>query len=167
MWHVLSVVVIASLLLAACATPTTEAPKPTVAPGGKQRPAATVAPAATSGSRSNCCPGSHRRADSPPPPKREAKGGIRKSASGFKGTLNLWVLGYTPGNQFANPFDNAVAQFMLDNPDIKVEITGYPPNDEGFTKLNTALQSGQGIDLLRLPSGSLARHGARRSHRTD
>jgi multiple sugar transport system substrate-binding protein len=67
----------------------------------------------------------------------------------------LWVLGYTPGNAFANPFDNAVAQFMADNPDIKVEITGYPPNDEGFTKLTTALQSGQGIDLLRLPSDRL------------
>ena len=51
-------------------------------------------------------------------------------------------VGYTPGNAFANPFDNAVAQFMTDNPDIKVEITGYPPNDEGFTKLTAALQSG-------------------------
>lgn len=91
----------------------------------------------------------------PPPPPREAKGGIRKSESGYAGSLNLWVLGYTPGNQFANPFDNAVAQFMADNPDIQVEITGYPPNDEGFTKLTTALQSGQGIDLLRLPSDRL------------
>lgn len=91
----------------------------------------------------------------PPPPPREAKGGIRKSESGYAGSLNLWVLGYTPGNQFANPFDNAVSQFMADNPDIQVEITGYPPNDEGFTKLTTALQSGQGIDLLRLPSDRL------------
>lgn len=91
----------------------------------------------------------------PPPPPREAKGGLRKSESGYAGSLNLWVLGYTPGNQFANPFDNAVAQFMADNPDIQVEITGYPPNDEGFTKLTTALQSGQGIDLLRLPSDRL------------
>ncbi len=32
---------------------------------------------------------------------------------------------------------------------------GCPPNDEGFTKLSTALQSGQGIDLLRLPSDRL------------
>jgi multiple sugar transport system substrate-binding protein len=91
----------------------------------------------------------------PPPPPREAKGGIRKSESGYQGVLNLWVLGYTPGNQFANPFDNAVAQFMADNPEIEVAITGYPPNDEGFTKLTTALQSGQGIDLLRLPSDRL------------
>lgn len=88
-------------------------------------------------------------------PIPEAKGGIRKSDSGYEGVLNLWVLGYTPGNQFALPFDMAVAQFMADNPDIQVEITGYPPNDEGFTKLSTALQSGEGIDLLRLPSDRL------------
>ena len=65
----------------------------------------------------------------PPIPARAAKGGIRKSTSGYKGTLNLWVLGYTPGGAFANPFDNAVAQFAADNPDIKVDITGYPPKD--------------------------------------
>jgi len=155
LWHILSVVVIASLLLAACATPTTEAPKPTVAPAATSAPAATAAPAATVAPAATAVPGATVAPTNPPPPARAAKGGIRKSASGFKGTLNLWVLGYTPGNQFANPFDNAVAQFMLDNPDIKVEITGYPPNDEGFTKLNTALQSGQGIDLLRLPSDRL------------
>lgn len=90
-----------------------------------------------------------------PTVERAAKGGIRKSTSTYKGDLNLWVLGYTPGNAFANPFDNAVEQFMKDNPDINVTITGYPPNDEGFTKLSTALQSGQGIDLLRLPSDRL------------
>jgi multiple sugar transport system substrate-binding protein len=65
------------------------------------------------------------------------------------------VLGYTPGNAFGNPFDNAVSQFMVDNPDIKVDITGYAPDDAGFTKLNTALQSGQGIDLWRMPSDRL------------
>jgi len=90
-----------------------------------------------------------------PTVERTAKGGIRQSQSGYQGTLTLWVLGYTPGNAFANPFDNAVAQFMVDNPDIRVDITGYPPNDEGFTRLSTALQSGQGIDLLRLPSDRL------------
>ena len=65
------------------------------------------------------------------------------------------MLGYTPGNAFANPFDNAIAQFMVDNPDIKVEITGYAPDDAGFAKLQTALQAGSGIDLLRLPSDRL------------
>ena len=105
--------------------------------------AATTAPAATVAATPQAAP------------KRTAKGGIRKSTSGYKGTLNLWVLGYTPGNAFANPFDNAVEQFMADNPDIKVVLTGYPPNDEGYTKLSTALQTGQSIDLLRLPSDRL------------
>ncbi|MBI5877871.1 MAG: extracellular solute-binding protein [Chloroflexi bacterium] len=118
------------------AQPTKPPAVPTMAPAAATTaPAAAVTPAA--------------------PPKPVAKGGLRKSASGYKGSLNLWVLGYTPGNQFANPFDLAVAQFMADNPDIKVEITGYPPNDEGFTKLTTAVQTGQGIDLLRLPSDRL------------
>ncbi len=122
-----------AMLLAACAPPAT-APAPTTAPGAVQPP--TKAPEPT-------------KAAVP------EGGDIRKSTSGYKGTLNLWVLGYTPGNQFANPFDLSVAKFMSVNPDIKVEITGYPPNDEGFTKLTTAVQSGQGVDVLRLPSDRL------------
>lgn len=143
----------ASFVMAACASPTpTAAPKPTEAP----KPAATAAPAAPAPTTAPAAPAATAAPTVPPPPPRAAKGGaVRKSSSGYKGTLNLWVLGYTPGNAFANPFDNAVAQFMMDNPDIKVELTGYPPNDEGFTKLNTALQSGQGIDLWRMPSDRL------------
>ncbi|MFN8499042.1 MAG: sugar ABC transporter substrate-binding protein [Anaerolineae bacterium] len=114
-----------------------EAPKATDAPKAAEAPKATEAPKAAA------------------PAPAQAKGGLRKSNSGYKGDLNLWVLGYTPGNQFANPFDLAVAQFMADNPDIKVNITGYPPNDEGFTKLTTSLQTGTGIDVLRIPSDRL------------
>jgi multiple sugar transport system substrate-binding protein len=140
----LALLALAATWLIACAP--APAPAPTAAPPTKamaaeptKAPAATVAPAA---------------------PPRTAKGGIRKSTSGYKGTLNLWVLGYTPGNAFANPFDNAVAQFMADNPDIKVDMTGYPPNDEGFAKLTAALQSGQGIDLLRMASDRLPQYVA-------
>jgi multiple sugar transport system substrate-binding protein len=133
-------------LLAACApAATTQAPQATQAPETENTaaPDATAEPAAT-------------EVPSPVPTvERTAMGGIRQSQSGYEGQLNLWVLGYTPGNAFANPFDNAVAQFMVDNPAIEVQITGYPPNDEGFTKLTTALQGGQGIDLLRLPSDRL------------
>lgn len=131
---------------AAPAAPTTAAPAPTSAP------AATSAPAPTTAAASTAAPTAAAT------PVRTAKGGLRKSSSGYKGTLNLWVLGYTPGNAFANPFDNAVTQFMADNPDIKVEITGYPPNDEGFAKLTAALQSGQGIDLLRMSSDRLPQY---------
>lgn len=128
--------IVAALLLAACAAP----------PAAPAAPAATEAPAAPAAT------------EVPPTaviPPASPKGGIRKSSSTYQGVLNLWVLGYTPGNQFANPFDLAVAQFEADNPAIDVQITGYPPNDEGFTKLTTALQSGQGIDVLRLPSDRL------------
>lgn len=147
-WILLGVLaVFAVLALAACATPTAQ---PTAAPPTAAQAQPTAAAAQ---------PTAATAATAVPTPKptveRAAKGGIRKSTSTYKGDLNLWVLGYTPGNAFANPFDNAVAQFAKDNPDIKVNITGYPPNDEGFTKLTTALQSGQGIDLLRLPSDRL------------
>ncbi len=128
---IMSLTAVVALLAGACAAP------PAAPPQAPAQPAATDTPAPA------------------PIPAASPKGGLRKSASGYKGTLNLWVLGYTPGNQFANPFDLAIAQFEADNPDINVEITGYPPNDEGFTKLTTALQSGQGIDVLRLPSDRL------------
>lgn len=126
-----------ALLAGACAAPPAAAPQAPAQPAAPAQAAATDTPAPA------------------PIPAASPKGGLRKSNSGYKGTLNLWVLGYTPGNQFANPFDLAIAQFEADNPDINVEITGYPPNDEGFTKLTTALQSGQGIDVLRLPSDRL------------
>ncbi|MBI5305211.1 MAG: extracellular solute-binding protein [Chloroflexi bacterium] len=161
-------------LLAACAAPTpepTKPPAPTSMPAPTKAPEATKPPAPTSAPVATTAPTSAPAATKAPEPTkaagptvaptvgptpvRTAKGGIRKSTSGYKGTLNLWVLGYTPGNAFANPFDNAVAQFMIDNPDIKVEMTGYPPNDEGFAKLTAALQSGQGIDLLRMASDRL------------
>lgn len=134
--------------LGACAP--TAGVQPTSAPPTAASSQATAAPQATGAAEATTVP-------SPVPTiVRSAKGGdVRVSKSGYKGTLNLWVLGYTPGNAFATPFDNAVAQFMVENPDIKVEITGYPPNDEGFTKLQTALQSGQGIDVLRTTSDRL------------
>lgn len=83
------------------ATQPTEAPQPATAP---TEPTATPS--------------------GPAIPQMQPKGGIRKSSSNYKGKLSLWVLGYTPGNQFATPFDLAVAQFEADNPDIDVEIIG-------------------------------------------
>ena len=145
-----------ALMLFACSPAATTAP--TSAPAAQPtatRAAAAATSAPTTAAAATSAPAATVAPTAAPLPPRTAKGGIRKSASGYKGTLNLWVLGYTPGNAFANPFDNAVTQFMTDNPDIKVEITGYPPNDEGFTKLTASLQSGQGIDLLRLPSDRL------------
>ncbi len=144
-----------AIVLAACATPS-PAPAPTAVPKAAEPTKAPAPAQPTAAPAPTAVPKAPEPTKAPPPPDRGGKGGpVRVSKSGYKGTLNLWVLGYTPGNAFANPFDNAVAQFMKDNPDIKIDITGYPPNDEGFTKLNTALQSGQGIDLWRMPSDRL------------
>lgn len=142
-----------SMIMAACAAPAAPAPAAPAATEAPAAPAATEAPAAPAATEAPAATAVVTPTAVIPP--ASPKGGIRKSNSSYAGTLNLWVLGYTPGNQFANPFDLAVAQFEADNPNIQVDITGYPPNDEGFTKLTTALQSGQGIDVLRLPSDRL------------
>lgn len=142
-----------AVIVMACAAPV--AVQPTTAPAAQ--PTAVAAQPTTAAAQPTAAAGEATAVPTPKPTvERTAKGGdIRVSKSGYQGNLNLWVLGYTPGNAFANPFDNAVEQFQKDNPGITVEITGYPPNDEGFTKLSTALQSGQGIDLLRMPSDRL------------
>ena len=79
------------------------------------------------------------------------------SKSGFKGTLQYWVLGYQPagGNQTGVLMDAAVAAFTKANPDIKVEITGYTGDQAGFTKLTQAVQGKQSVDMFRLPSDIL------------
>jgi multiple sugar transport system substrate-binding protein len=84
-------------------------------------------------------------------------GGFAVSNSGYKGTLNYWVLGYQPGGAGLGGrlMDAAIAKFQEANPDIKVEITGYPGNQEGFTRLSQAVQSGSAVDVFRLPSDVL------------
>ncbi|MCG8348999.1 MAG: sugar ABC transporter substrate-binding protein [Chloroflexales bacterium] len=79
------------------------------------------------------------------------------SASGFAGTLQFWVLGYQPGggNRTGQLMDAAVGAFMAANPDITVEIAGYSGDQAGFTKLTQAVQSGQAVDVFRLPSDVL------------
>ncbi len=145
---------VSTLLLAACggapaAQPTSPPAEPTAAPAAEQptqAPAATEAPAATA------APAAPAATEAP---AAGAEDDIRVSSSGYQGTLSYWVLGFTPGNQFATPMEQAVAKFEEANPGIDVELIGYPPNDEGFTKLNTAVQGGQGVDVLRLPSDRL------------
>jgi multiple sugar transport system substrate-binding protein len=140
-----------SLVLAACGG--APAAQPTAAPA----PAATAAPAPAEPTAAPA-PAEPTAAPAPAEPTAAppaAADDIRVSSSGFQGTLNYWVLGYTPGNQFAIPMERAVAAFEAANPGIDVEIIGYPPNDEGFVRLTTAVQTGQGVDVLRLPSDRL------------
>lgn len=160
---VLLLAMVMALVLAACGgapaaqpttapaePPTAAAEQPTQAPAATEAaPAATEAPAATAAATTAPAAGATEA------PATSGADDFRVSDSGFQGTLSYWVLGFTPGNQFATPMEQAVAKFEEANPGIDVEIIGYPPNDEGFTKLNTAVQSGQGVDVLRLPSDRL------------
>lgn len=86
-----------------------------------------------------------------------ATGTLTVSKSGFKGTLQYWVLGYLPngGNATGKLMDAAVANFTKANPDIKAEVTGYTGDQAGFTKLTQAVQGGSSVDLFRLPSDIL------------
>ena len=79
------------------------------------------------------------------------------SKSGFKGTLQYWVLGYQPNgaNQTGKLMDAATAAFTKANPDIKVETTGYTGDQAGFTKVSQAVQGGGTVDIFRLPSDIL------------
>jgi multiple sugar transport system substrate-binding protein len=151
-------------ILAACGGQPTTTRQPTAAPAAQPTTAPAAEPTAVPAAEPTAAPAAEPTAAPAAEPTTSAEataapaaaeGDLRVSKSGYQGTLSYWVLGYTPGNQFAIPMERAVAKFMEANPDIKVEIVGYPPNDEGFTKLSTALQSGEGVDVLRLPSDRL------------
>ncbi|CAA9586957.1 MAG: ABC transporter, substrate-binding protein (cluster 1, maltose/g3p/polyamine/iron) [uncultured Thermomicrobiales bacterium] len=79
------------------------------------------------------------------------------SKSGFKGTLQYWVLNYQPNgaNQTGKLMDAATAAFTKANPDIKIETTGYTGDQAGFTKISQAVQGGGSVDIFRLPSDIL------------
>ena len=124
----------------AAATGTT-APRP---------PAGSPSAAATPGAGGAASPGAAS-------PAAGGGGNLAVSKSGFKGTLQYWVLGYQPagGNQTGKLMDAAVGAFTKANPDIKVEVTGYTGDQAGFTKLTQAVQGGQAVDIFRLPSDIL------------
>lgn len=79
------------------------------------------------------------------------------SKSGYKGSLDYWALGYASGggNAFSKSSDSAVAAFMKANPNVKITITGYTADNAGFAKIVNAVQSGNGVDIFRIPNDSL------------
>ena len=169
---------VAAVLAACGGSAATEAPRATTgaggaattAPGGATA-AATRAPAATAASGSvvatrpagsapsgTAAPATTgTTAAGSPAATTAASGNLAQSKSGYKGTLQYWVLGYQPngGNQTGVLMDKAVAVFTKANPDIKVEITGYTGDQAGFTKLTQAVQGGASVDIFRLPSDIL------------
>jgi len=112
-------------------------------PGTATRAAGTVAATAT---RSAATASATRAASA-----------IAPSKSGFKGTLQYWVLGYQPNgaNQTGVLMDAATTAFTKVNPDIAIETTGYTGDQAGFTKVSQAVQSGSSVDIFRLPSDIL------------
>jgi multiple sugar transport system substrate-binding protein len=86
-------------------------------------------------------------------------GGASPSASAaeFKGTIEYWVFGYTPG---AKRIDAGVAGFQRRNPNIKVNLTGIPFQG-GVQKLDAALAAGSGgPDLFGVASDRLPKYVA-------
>jgi multiple sugar transport system substrate-binding protein len=170
--------------LAACgsnpaATTAPSAAPASAAPVGSAAPAAGAAPTTVLGggavATSTTAPavgGTATRASSPvataatatrsaaaaTPSTTAVAGNVITSKSGFKGTLQYWVLGYQPngGNQTGKLMDAATAAFTKANPDIKIETTGYTGDQAGFTKVTQAVQGGGGsVDIFRLPSDIL------------
>ncbi len=148
---------------AAPAAQVTQAPaatQPTAAPAPAataEPAAATAAPAATAAAQPTAAAGAAPTAAPLPTLAIPDKPSAPVSKSEFQGTLQYWVLGYQPngGNRTGQLMDAAVAAFTKNNPDIKVEITGYTGDQAGFTKLTQAVQGGQAVDLFRLPSDIL------------
>jgi len=127
-------------------------------PTGPTSPAATSAMGATGTTTgtTGTAPAMGAGTTAPAPAMTASTGGdLRISKSGFKGTLQYWVLGYAPGNNTAKLMDAATAAFTKANPDIKVETTGYTGDQAGFTKVSQAVQGGNSVDIFRLPSDIL------------
>jgi multiple sugar transport system substrate-binding protein len=140
-------------ILAACGgTPSDGGGAASVAPASEA--AASVAPA--SEAAASVAPASEAAASDASTGQTDSDS-LAVSQSGYQGTLNYWVLGYQPdgANLTGQLMDAAVAAFEEANPDIQVEITGYPGTQEGFTKLTQAVQGGDSVDIFRLPSDIL------------
>jgi multiple sugar transport system substrate-binding protein len=137
---------------------TTAAPAATTAaPAATTAVATTAAPSATTAVATTAATGATTAAATTAASGTVAAGNFGKTSSKYKGTLNYWALGYAPngGNAFSKSSDAAAAAFMKNNPDIKVEITGYTADNAGFAKIVNAVQAGSGVDVFRIPNDSL------------
>ncbi len=145
----------------AAAAPTAAAAAPTAAAAAPTAAATAPTAAATAPTAAAAAPTAAGSAQPTPAPLPTIAVPEQPSApvsqSGFKGTLQYWVLGYQPGsaNRTGQLMDAAVTAFTKNNPDILVEITGYTGDQAGFTKLTQAVQGGQAVDMFRLPSDIL------------
>ena len=128
----LSVALIASFLVSACAAPAT--PAPTQAPAAE-------APAVEA-------------------PAAEAPAAEVPAAPAEATEIVFYQRGYVEGGTDAGSIntDKAVALFETNNPDIDVQIVGIPWTAEGDTKLEAALAAGTDINVFRVTSPNLPRY---------
>lgn len=91
-----------------------------------------------------------------------AEGAAEEAAapSGEPVTITFYQRGYVEGGEDAGSVNTklAVDAFMAAHPNITVNIVGIPWTAEGDTKLETALASGQDINVFRVTSPNLPRY---------
>jgi len=151
-WQTLTALAILTMLITACGG---EAATSTPAPAAATN---TTAPAAGATNTTAMAAPTDTAAMAPPTNTTAAAGSTPaggSNAGNFQGTLQYWVLGYSPDNATGKLTQAAVAAYKGAHPGIDVEITGYTGDQAGFTKLTQAVQSGQDVDAFRLPSDIL------------
>ena len=151
-------------MVAACSAPsTTSTGSTSPATSASASPSTSAASSTSASTSSSASPSGSSSASASGSASASASGGstaggtTAKTSSTYQGTLQYWVLGYQPGGAGLGSklMDAAVAKFTEANPGIQVEITGYPGNQEGFTRLSQAVQGGGAVDVFRLPSDIL------------
>ena len=139
LFSLLSLLVIAAMILSACAAPATPAPAPvtTEPPAPEPTQPEPVAPEPTQAPTEVPAP------EGPAPV-----------------TIVFYQRGYVEGGTDAGSVntDKAVAKFMEANPHITVKIVGIPWTAEGDTKLETALAARSDINVFRVTSPNLPRY---------
>ena len=140
-----SLVVIASMLLTACATPTAA---PTVAP--------TKAPAAPTAAPTKA-PAAPTMAPTVAPTKAPA---APTAVPAKQVTITFYQRGYVAGGTDATAVttDAAITVFQKNNPNVKVNVVGIPWTAEGDTKLEAALAAKSDINVFRVTSPNLPRY---------
>jgi arabinogalactan oligomer/maltooligosaccharide transport system substrate-binding protein len=134
MYGILSIVLILSFVLAACAQPTatpvppTKAPPPTTAPAAA---APTAAPAATKAPAPTAVP----------------------AAAGLKGAVTLWHA-YGTGSTEEKALTQVLDGLKKENPDLKLNVLQIP-FDQVFNKWETEVAAGGGPDMFTVPNDNV------------
>lgn len=137
-----SLLVILTLIISACTTPST----PTPEPAPQQEAPEVVEPTSPPDVAPTDAP-----APVEPPPATEGPAPV---------TIVFYQRGYVEGGTDAGSLttDKAVEKFMEANPHVTVRIVGIPWTAEGDTKLEAALAARSDINVFRVTSPNLPRY---------